>query len=83
MNPLDPTNTEPASTGQRRSTKRATGALPPRRPRQVVAMTEAEYRELIQKHVDQVRADQSIAERLAEEARLRFGAEINMPKETE
>ena len=81
MNPLDPTNTE--STRRRRSTKRATGAPPPRRLRQVVAMTEAEYRELIQKHVNQARADQSIAERLAEEARLRFEIEIDEPEGTE
>jgi hypothetical protein len=46
-------------------------------------MTEAEYRALIQAHVDQARADQSIAERLAEEARLRFGAEIDVPTATE
>jgi hypothetical protein len=46
-------------------------------------MTEAEYRALIQAHVDEARADQSIAERLAEEARERFGAEIDVPNETE
>ena len=46
-------------------------------------MTADEYRELIQAYVDQARADQSIAERLAEEAGLRFGAEIEVPTETE
>jgi hypothetical protein len=46
-------------------------------------MTEAEYRELIQAHVEQARADQPIAERLAEEARQRFRATIDAPKETE
>ena len=50
---------------------------------QRAAMTADEYRELIQAHVDQARADQSIAERLAEEARLRFGPEIEVPRETE
>jgi hypothetical protein len=46
-------------------------------------MTEAEYRALIQTYVDRARADQSVAERLAEEARQRFGAEIDVPPETE
>jgi hypothetical protein len=43
-------------------------------------MTADEYRELIQAHVDRARTDQSIAERLAEEARQRFGARIGVSK---
>ena len=35
---------------------------------QRATMTADEYRELIQAYIDQARADQSIAERLAEEA---------------
>ena len=56
-----------------------------RQPRDVkrAVMTADEYRELIQACVEQARADQSIAERLAEEARLRFGAEIEVPTEPE
>ena len=46
-------------------------------------LTEAEYRALIQAYVDQARADQSVAERLTEEARLRFSVEIDVPRETE
>ncbi len=46
-------------------------------------MTADEYRELMQAYVDQARADQSIAERLAEEAQQRFGAEIDVSRETE
>jgi hypothetical protein len=38
--------------------------------------------ELIQALVDQARAAQSIAERLAEEARKPFGTEIDVPPET-
>jgi len=53
------------------------------RRRQRGALTVDDYRELIQAHVDQARADQSIAERLAEEARQRFGAEMEVPPETE
>lgn len=46
-------------------------------------LTEAEYRELIQTFLDRARADQSVAERLAEEARQRFGADVHVPRETE
>jgi len=46
-------------------------------------MTEAECRELIQAYVDQARVDQSIAERLAEEARQRFGPEMDVSPEPE
>jgi hypothetical protein len=59
----------------RRTNRRGRGATRP--------LTEAEYRELIQTYVDRARSDQSIAERLAEEARQRFGADIDMPTETE
>ena len=57
----------------------------PRRRRrgQCAVLTADEYRELIQAHIDQARVGQSIAERLAEEARLRFEATIDEPKETE
>jgi hypothetical protein len=61
-------------------TKRDTNQLPRGAKRAV--MSEAEYRALIQARVDQARADQSIAERLAEEARQRFGGEIDVPKGT-
>ncbi len=54
-----------------------------RRRGQRAVMTEAEYRALIQKFVDRARKEQFIAERLAEEARLRFGTEIDVPPETE
>jgi hypothetical protein len=53
-----------------------------RRERRPV-MAADEYRERIQALVDEARADLSIAERLAEEARQRFGAEIDVPPETE
>ena len=43
-------------------------------------MTAEEYPELIQLHVDQARSDSSIAERLSEEARQRFGATIDVPR---
>jgi hypothetical protein len=46
-------------------------------------MTEAEYRALIQKHVDRALRQQSIAERLAEEARQRFGVDIDLSGEDE
>jgi hypothetical protein len=46
-------------------------------------MTEAEYRELIQTFVDQARSDQAVAERLAEEARQRFGVDIDLSGEDE
>lgn len=55
----------------RRINRRGRGATRP--------LTEAEYRELIQTFVDRARSDQSIAEQLAEEARMRFGAEIDAP----
>ncbi len=54
-----------------------------RRRKEPATLTADEYRELIQALVDQARADQSIAERLAEEARQRFGAEVEVPRETE
>ncbi len=56
-----------------------------RRPRGATLpfMTEAEYRELIDAYVDKARSEFSIAERLAEEARQRFGATIKVPRETE
>ena len=60
---------------RRGTNRRARGAARP--------LTEAEYRKLIQTFVDRARSDQSIAERLAEEARLRFGAEIDVPRETD
>lgn len=50
---------------------------------QRATLTADEYRELIQEFVDQARADMSIVERLAEEARLRFGADIDTSGETE
>jgi hypothetical protein len=62
-------------------TKRDANRLPRGAKRAVMA--EAEYRALIQAHVGRARADQSIAERLAEEARQRFGATIDVPRETE
>ena len=46
-------------------------------------MTEAEYRELLQTHMDRARADQWVAELLAEEARQRFGADIDLSGEDE
>jgi threonine aldolase len=46
-------------------------------------MTADEYHELIEKYVARARADQSIAERLAEEARQHYGAAIEVPPETE
>jgi hypothetical protein len=46
-------------------------------------MTEAQYRELIQAHIDRAPAEQSIAERLAEEAGQRFGDETDVLPETE
>lgn len=45
--------------------------------------TEAEYRALAQKFVDRARWEQFIADRLAEEARRRFGTDIDAPTETE
>ena len=50
---------------------------------QRATMTADEYRELIQRYVDRARSEQSIAERLAQEARQRFGAKIDVPTETE
>jgi len=46
-------------------------------------MTADEYRQRIQAHIDQARTDQSIAGPLAEEARLRFGATIDVPPDRE
>ncbi len=46
-------------------------------------LTAEEYRERIQAYVEEAREDLSIAERLADEARQRFGAEIEVPRETE
>lgn len=46
-------------------------------------MTEAEYREPIQAFVDRARSDQRVAEMLAAEARQRFEATIEVPRETE
>jgi hypothetical protein len=46
-------------------------------------MTADDYPELIQAYVVQARADQAIGERLAEEARQRFEAEIDVPPEPE
>jgi hypothetical protein len=46
-------------------------------------MTSDEYRERIQALVDEARSDLSIAERLVEEARQRFGVTIDAPTETE
>ena len=54
-----------------------------RRAAKGAVMRAEEYRELIQLHVDQARSDLSIAERLSEEVRLRFGADIDLPTETE
>jgi hypothetical protein len=56
---------------------------PRRGRRQLPAMTADEYRDLIEAYVERARVDQSVAERLAEEARLRFGAEVDVPPETE
>ena len=64
----------------RRRRRRPTLAKP---ARPVVALTAAEFRALIQKFVDRARKEQFIADRLAEEARKRFGAEFGVPKETE
>lgn len=58
-------------------------ASKPVRPVARAVVTADEYRVLIQKFVDQARSDQSIAERLAEETRLRFGTEIDAGTETE
>jgi hypothetical protein len=76
-----PPETARSLNGVDRVTKREANRLP--HSTQHPAMTEAEYRELIQKFVDRARADQSIAERLAEEAHQRFGAEIDVPTEPE
>jgi len=46
-------------------------------------LTETEYHELIQARVDKARADFTIAQRLAEEARQRFGVEIDLSGEDE
>jgi hypothetical protein len=56
-----------------------------RRPRGATRpfLTEAEYRGLIQTFVDRACSDQRVAELLAAEARLRFGATIDVPEETE
>jgi hypothetical protein len=55
-----------------------------RRRRTGAVMTEQQYREPIQRYVDRARSDQSMAEKLAEEARQRFGTEIEVsPPETE
>jgi hypothetical protein len=62
-------------------TKRDANRLP--RGAQGATMTEAAYRELIRTYIDRALADQSIAERLAEEARQRFGAEIDVAPETD
>lgn len=61
---------------KRNTTRRPRGATRP-------FMTEAQYRELIQRFVDRARSDQRIAELLAAEARLRFGAGSDVPGETE
>ncbi len=45
-------------------------------------LTADKHRALIQECVDQARADQRIAELLAAEARLRFGPESDVPKES-
>lgn len=82
MNAHDTANTEPAPTGRHRSTKRATAPKPAGQAARAT-MTADEYRELIQALVDKARADQSVAEQLAEEARQRFGAEIDVRTETE
>lgn len=42
-----------------------------------------EYRELIQTYVDRARSDQSIAERLAEEARQRVGVGVDLSGQDE
>lgn len=55
---------------KRSTSRRARGATRP--------LTEAEYRELIQALVDEARSNRSVAERLAEEARQRFGAGIDV-----
>ena len=55
---------------KRNTNRKALGATQP--------LTEDEYRELIQARVDQARADFTIAQRLAEEARQRFGVEIDL-----
>jgi hypothetical protein len=49
-----------------------------RRAARGAVMTADEYRELIRALVDQAGSDFSIAERLAEEARLRFAPEIHV-----
>ena len=60
---------------KRSTSRRGRGATRP--------LTEAEYRELIQTFVDRARSDQAVAERLAEEVRLRFGADIDVARENE
>jgi hypothetical protein len=48
-----------------------------------VAPLPAGFRTTAAALIDGARADQAIAERLADEARLRFGAKIDVPEETE
>lgn len=62
-------------------TKRNTSRRPRAAPR--APMTADEYLELIQAFVDQARADFVVAEKLAAEARHRFGVDIDLSGEDE